>query len=416
MKRNSRLDFALFATFVIFSLSLTITAYSFGGVDFSVYYAAGRVFLQGGNPYDYSQLAREIVSSTGATNNPYYYAPWFTWALSPLALLPFEAARILWAVLNFVFWFWGLFNLSKLVAWPPIGWRRWGMYLLVTFVFAWGTWGSEQVGVLIFLILTFVILSLEREKWWSGGIWMALLLFKPNITAFPVIALTVWLILRGKWKPVIGMAGSLILMVIVSLLISPDWYLELLQPDKVTGLSYTLSESGAVQILRYTTTLLGWLSAYGVVGNTAYAIYAIAALAGLLVAVQAIYNAQSIIQLMAVVILVNFALVPYALFYDYPSIVLTLFLINAELSESRKMIWIQSLMYGLVLASLFVGDNITYRYWIVVILLFFAAFKCSVRSACIAALRIIRISSGKTSSPCSCTCSDNSAGKVKSSR
>lgn len=377
---HSKTDFIALSFLAVLSLALAILAYSFGGVDFGVYYAAGRVFLQGGNPYDYSQLVAEIVSSTGATNNPYYYAPWFTWALTPLALLPFETARILWAVLNFGFWFWGLFNLSKLIAWPLIGWRRWGMYLLVTFVFAWGTWGSEQVGVLIFLILTFVILSLEREKWWSGGIWMALLLFKPNITTFPVLALALWLILRGKWKPMIGMAGSLILMVVLSLLISPDWYLELLQPDKVTGLSYTLSESGAVQILRYTTTLLDWLSAYGVVGNTAYAIYAIAALAGVLITVQAIYKAQSITQLMAVVILVNFALVPYTLFYDYPALVLTLFLVNAELSESPKMVWIQGLMNGLVLFSLFVGDNIAYRYWIVVLLLFFAGI-CKIVAA-----------------------------------
>jgi len=361
-------DFIALSFLAVLSLALAILAYTFGGVDFGVYYAAGRVLLQGGNPYDYSQLVAEIVSSTGAANNPYYYAPWFTWALTPLVLLPFETARILWAVLNYGFWFWGLFNLSKLVAWPRVGWRRWGMYLLVTFVFAWGTWGSEQVGVLIFLILTFAILSLEREKWLSGGIWMALLLFKPNITAFPVMALTVWLILRGKWKPVISMAGALMLMVVLSLLISPGWYLEFLQPDKVTGLSYTLSESGLVQVQRYTSTMLNWLSAYGIIGITVYAIYAIAALAGLLITVRAIYKAQSIIQLMAVVILVNFALVPYALFYDYPSLVLTLFFINADLSEKPKMVWIQGLMNGLVLASLFVGDNITYRYWIVTVL------------------------------------------------
>ena len=372
MKRNSRLDFALFATFVIFSLSLTITAYSFGGVDFSVYYAAGRVFLRGGNPYDYGQLVQEIVSTTGKTNNPYYYAPWFTWAISPLALLPFGAARILWAALNFAAWFWGLFNLSKLIAWPPIGWRRWGMYLLVTFVFAWGTWGSEQVGILIFLILTIILLLHEQEKLFYMGIWMALLLFKPNITVFPAMALAIWLILRGKWKPVISMTGSLMLMVVLSLLVSPGWYLEFLQPDKVTGLSYTLGGSGTVQILRYTSTLLDWLSAYGIIGNTAYAIYAIAALAGLLVAVQAIYKARSITQLMAVAILVNFALVPYALFYDYPSLVLALFLVNAELSKKTPLVWIQRLMNGLILCSLFIGNNIAYRYWIVVLLLFFA--------------------------------------------
>ena len=373
-------NFIALSFLIVLSLALAILAYSFGGVDFGVYYAAGRVLLLGGNPYDYSQLVAEIVSSTGATNNPYYYAPWFTWALTPLVLLPFETARILWAVLNFGFWFWGLFNLSKLIAWPLIGWRRWGMYLLVTFVFAWGTWGSEQVGVLIFLILTFVILSLEREKWLSGGIWMALLLFKPNITAFPVIALTVWLILRGKWKPVIGMVGALMLMVVLSLLISPGWYLEFLQPDKVTGLSYTLSESGLVQVQRYTTTMLNWLLAYGIIGITAYAIYAIAALAGLLITIQAINKTHSIVQLMAVVILVNFALVPYALFYDYPSLVLVLFLVNAELSKKPMMVWTQRLMNGLILCSLFVGDNIAYRYWIVVLLLFFAGI-CKIVAA-----------------------------------
>ena len=369
---HSKTDSIALSFLIVLSLALAILAYSFGGVDFGVYYAAGRVFLRGGNPYDYGQLVQEIVSTTGKTNNPYYYAPWFTWAISALALLPFGAARILWAALNFAAWFWGLFNLSKLIAWPPIGWRRWGMYLLVTFVFAWGTWGSEQVGILIFLILTIILLLHEQEKLFYMGIWMALLLFKPNITVFPVMALAIWLILRGKWKPVISMTGSLMLMVVLSLLVSPGWYLEFLQPDKVTGLSYTLGGSGTVQILRYTSTLLDWLSAYGIIGNTAYAIYAIAALAGLLVAVQAIYKARSITQLMAVAILVNFALVPYALFYDYPSLVLALFLVNAELSKKTPLVWIQRLMNGLILCSLFIGNNIAYRYWIVVLLLFFA--------------------------------------------
>ena len=136
--------------FVVISLALAVLAFVYGGVDFGVYYAAGRVVLQGGNPYDYQQLAGQIISSAGKINNPYYYAPWFTWVMLPLALLPFVVARIVWAVINFFLWNWGLFNLNKLVEWPQIGWRRWGMYLLVTFVFAWATWGSEQVGILIF--------------------------------------------------------------------------------------------------------------------------------------------------------------------------------------------------------------------------------------------------------------------------
>lgn len=360
---------------IVVSLSLAVLAYSFGGVDFGVYYAAGRVFLRGGNPYDYSQLIAEIVSSTGDTNNPYYYAPWFTWGMSLLALFPYQMARILWAILNFGLWFWGLYNLSKLITWPLPGWRRWGMYLFATFVFAWATWGSEQVGVLIFLILTFAMLSYENGKWFSMGIWMALLLFKPNITAIPLVVLVIWLILRRQWKPVINMAGALLLMTFVSLLISPDWYLELLQPDKVTGLSYTLSESGTVEIQRYTTTLMDWLSAYGVAENIGYIVYAIFALAGMLLLARAIYGSRSIVQLMAVAVWGNFALVPYALFYDYPSFSLTLFYINAELSERPKLVWVQGIMNCLILASLFVGNNISYRYWIVVLLMLATIFS-----------------------------------------
>lgn len=355
---------------IVVSLSLAVLAYSFGGVDFGVYYAAGRVFVRGGNPYDYSQLIGEIVSSTGETNNPYYYAPWFTWGMSLLALLPYQTARILWAVLNFGLWFRGLFNLSKLIRWPLPGWRRWGMYLYATFVFAWAAWGSEQVGVLIFFILTFVMLSYENGKWLSMGIWMALLLFKPNITAIPLLVLSIWLLLRGRWKPVLSMAASLLMMVSISLVLSPGWYLELLQPDKVTGLSYTLNESGAVEIQRYTTTLMDWLSAYGAAENAAYAVYAVFMLAGILLLARAIYGSRSIVQLMAVAVWVNFALIPYALFYDYPSLTLTLFSINAELSEKPKLVWAQRITNCLILASLFVGNNIAYRYWIVIILLF----------------------------------------------
>ncbi len=354
---------------IVVSISLAVLAYSFGGVDFGVYYAAGRVFLRGGNPYDYSQLAGEIVSSTGKTNNPYYYAPWFTWMMSLLAIFPYKAARVTWALLNLGFWFGGLFNLSRLIAWPLPGWRRWGIYLFVTFVFAWATWGSEQVGGLIFFILTLVMLSYEKGKWLSMGIWMALLLFKPNITTIPLLVLSLWLLLRRGWIPVVSMSAMLLVMVSFSLLVSPGWYLELLEPDKVTGLSFTLNETGAVEVQRYTTTLMDWLSAYGLNGKAATAIYAVFTLAGIMFLGWTIFKSRSVVQLMAVAVLVNFALVPYALFYDYPSLTLTLFYINAGFSEKPGLAWAQRIMNGLILASLFVGNNISFRYWIVIILL-----------------------------------------------
>src|SRR3989304_9408 len=148
MSHNSKIDFAMLSIWVGITLVLAILAFSLGGVDFGVYYAAGRIVLQGGNPYDYNQLFNEIISSTGKANNPYYYAPWFTWAVLPLALLPFKIARVVWAVINLILWVLGLKNLSKIMDWPPVGWRRWGIYTLAGIVFAWTTWSFEQVGVL----------------------------------------------------------------------------------------------------------------------------------------------------------------------------------------------------------------------------------------------------------------------------
>lgn len=362
------MEFAAFCFLAVASLSLAVLAYSFGGVDFGVYYAAGRVFLQGGNPYEYSQLAGEIVSSTGELNNPYYYAPWFTWGVSLLAILPFQTARMIWSALNFVFWFWSLANLSGLVGWHSTGWRRWGIYLYATILFAWSTWGSEQVGILVLLFFIAVLIAHEKKNWMAMGVWMALSLFKPNIAAFPVFMLVVWLVLRGSWKPVAWMVLTLFATLGVSMVVSPGWYLALLQPDKLTGLSYTLNEAGEVQIARYTTTLLDWLRSYGITDTPAYVVYAFVVLVGLLASGWLARREQSVVRVLAYLFLINFAFIPYALFYDYVCMTLTLFFINFELAKIPPLIWAQRLMNGLIVASLFVGADISHRYWIVVIL------------------------------------------------
>lgn len=377
----TRYDFAAFVLFIVASASLAWMAYSFGGVDFGVYYAAGRMLLAGGNPYDYSQLAGEIVSSTGELNNPFYYAPWFAWAISPLALLPYEAARVCWAVLNFIFWLLALGNLSRLGVWHVSGWRRWGTYLFATILFAWSTWGSEQVGVLIFLLFTLTIIAHERKQPKRMGLWMALLLFKPNITAFPILILAVWLLLRRRWQPVAWMTIVLITMLAASLLISPGWYLALLQPDKLTGLSYTLNESGETQVLRYTSTFMDWLTAYAVGGNVAYVLYTVLALGGLWLIARVAYKTRSLLRLTAYALLVNFILTPYALFYDYAALTLTLFFVNAELAKRESLVWLQRIMNALLVTSLLVGGNISYRYWIVIILIASAAFGGVIISA-----------------------------------
>lgn len=370
MKNISRLDFTALATLVILSIALAGLAFSFGGMDFGVYYAAARTTLQGGNPYDYQQLAPQIVSSAGTLNNPYYYAPWFTWAVIPLALFSYDTARILWAVVNFLLWFGALFLLSGLMDYPPQGWRKWGMWLLVTFVFAWSTWGAEQVGVLILFLFTLILLFIRRENWAAAGICLGLILFKPNITVIPAGMISLWLLYHRKtWKPILFMSGTVAALAIISLIITPGWYVPLFYADKIQGLSYTLNEAGGLETARYTTTLQDWLAAYGVEGGPFTMIYGLVILLGGVIALLGFHRSASALEYSALIILVNFMVIPYALFYDYPSLTVTLFYGNFLLMGRPSWRWARYAANALVLGALFVGNIIPYRYWITIILL-----------------------------------------------
>ena len=363
-----RLDFAVLVAWITISLVLAIMAFALGGVDFGVYYAAARVVVKGGNPYIYQQLMGEIVSATGKLNNPYYYAPWFTWAVIPFSLLPFQIARALWAAANFLFWLFGLFNLGKLISWPPTGWQRWGIYTLVTILFAWSTWGFDQVGILIFFMFTIALLAIDRGQWAQAGLWLALLLFKPNITALPVAVLAAWLLVRGRWRPVVFAGVIVAIMIGISLAVSPGWYHALFEPDKLSGLSHTLNDSGGNNVLRFNTTLTDWLAAYDITGNLVVSLHVAVAIVGVIAVILIGLRSNSIIEVAAVSLLVEFAITPYALFYDYPSLVVTLFHVNALPLHKPLADWGRVVLNIFIMLSLFIGDTISFRYWIVIAL------------------------------------------------
>lgn len=368
-------NFGTLIAFIVISLMFAWLAFSTGGVDFNVYYAAARVTLAGRNPYDYGQLASEIVS-VSEINNPYYYAPWFTWAVLPLGLLSFPVARGLWSIFNVLLWFLGLFNLGRLIPWPEIGWKRWTAYTFVTILFAWTTWGFDQVGILVFFLLTITLVAIEQKKPVAAGIFLALLLFKPNITIIPVAAILAWLILRKIWKPAVVTVTTTTGMLAASLIITPGWYQSLFQVDKLTGLFYKFGTSSSPGVARYNTTLPDWLAAYNIIGTMAIILYILVILLGLVLLACSIRRSKSIIPMTAIALLINFSIVPYTLSYDYPALAITLFHAN------NLSITIPTLKYGrvalnfLVMAGLFVGDTISHRYWIVIAIAILMAYRC----------------------------------------
>ncbi len=374
-------NFFSFSIFAVFSVLLAMFAFSFGGVDFNVYYAAAKVTSQGGNPYDFQQLAPQIVLISGKINNPYYYAPWFTWMVLPFSLFSYPVARILWLIFHFILWLCALHNLTKVINYPQNDWRKWMIWLFVTFVFAWSTWGSEQVGILVFFLFTLILFFYQKENWLMMGTCLSLILFKPNLTALPVGAILIWLVFQRKqWQPLFVMAGTVLLMIVISLFTTPFWYLAFLQRDKLQGLSYTLDSAGIMEIQRYTTTLLDWLKVYGISGNLATCIYVVFILFGIFILIISLKHLKSLSEFIAVAVLINFALVPYTLFYDYSALVITLFSGYALFAKFQKNTWLPYLVNIAILVSLLAGGGISCRYWITIILIIFLGCAYYIKS------------------------------------
>ncbi len=276
-------NFAALCLWIITSVAFAIYVFVEFGQDFRGYYAAGRVLVEGGNPYDYVQVARVLVKVTGrAGNNPFYYPLWFGWFFAPLSLLPFQIARLVWIFFNWVLWIFGLLRMQQLLDFPSKGWRGWMLFLLATFIFAWTTWKFEQAGILLFVITIETLVSYKKQQWNRMGIFMALALIKPNIMLLPVAALGLWLLLNKKWQPVRTALVTFALLVVITTMLTPDWYQPFFRPYFGQGLTVVLDGPGQVTGARLNTTLLDWLKWFSVPKYLRMGVYLIVRVRGAL--------------------------------------------------------------------------------------------------------------------------------------
>ena len=346
---------------------MALTSLIWYGQDFKSYYAAARVLLIGGNPYDYAQLVRFLPDIAGQIGNyPYFYPLWFAWLITPLAWLPFEIARGIWMFFNLSIWVVGLWQLSKLIDWPVAGWRRWLMFLYATFLFAWITLRFEQIGILLFALFVASLTAIRKAHWAWAGACLALLLIKPNITLLPVAAIIIWLILRGRWQPLITLCLVLAGLLLATTAATPDWYRPFLQPGFGHGLFDIFDSPSRIVAVRINTTIIDWLSALIPNSICRAVIYIIVALIGVLTVIFVVLRSDSLMKVATISLLVSFAVTPYALQYDFPLLTLPLFWATALFTRSDQVLKV-GLALSLFMASVLLWEHpISDAYWIVI--------------------------------------------------
>lgn len=361
------LDFASLMAFLMLLAGMVWATFSIYGVDFRGYYAASKVLLDGGNPYDYQQVASVLFEISGRVgNNPYYYPPWFAMAIVPLALLfPFQQARIAWLIINVLLLWTGMHLSLAALEWEMRGWRRWLTYISLAYLLAWICLRFEQAGILLFFFLSLALWALRGNNYILAGIALALLLTKPSVTllVFGILLLANWQ--RGNHRVIICTLGSLTILFIASTLVLPGWFLEPLKPDFGLGLAYVLDGPGVIVARRINSTFLDWSAALGFEGNPARVAYASLAVLCLLLIWRAFRRGDEMNYLASLGSALGLVVTPYALQYDYPILAFPLLWIYQALVQTqgwRRLLSIAIL--GVIFSVLLWERPMSDAYWI----------------------------------------------------
>jgi hypothetical protein len=157
--------------------------------DFVEYWAAGRLTLAGGNPYDPEQVLRlereagRPLEEAVMLWNP----PWVLALLAPFGALPYPLARSLWFLLQMAALAWGGTQLSRSLRIALA--RPWGVWALVfTFAPALHALKAGQITPLMLPALVEAMRAFPRHPF-RAGLWSALMLVKPHLVYLVLLTL-----------------------------------------------------------------------------------------------------------------------------------------------------------------------------------------------------------------------------------
>lgn len=177
--------------------------------DFTLYWAAGRLFLTHQDPY-WPAAMLEIETSLGL---PYVYPlmlcpPWILPIVAVPAAFAYEKARLVWLVLSI------LLDCGSLIAlWHYFGGPRgrWWVALLVAGTFL-PMATAEYVGQITPLVLCFVVaflFFLRRGWYYPAGLMLLGMFLKPHLLYLGILAVALWAIQYRKWAILAGGATSI---------------------------------------------------------------------------------------------------------------------------------------------------------------------------------------------------------------
>jgi hypothetical protein len=302
--------------------------------DFVCYWAAGKLVAAGQSPYD-EALETRIQHECGwdkATDGlglydflPFYYPPWFAAACALLIPLGYQGAKIAWFALNLELLLLSGYLLRGAVpgvprSVPPVAVPVFILSIISLFV------GQTSIPVLFFVALAWRLLAGGSDR--LAGTALACLTTKPQVAAVLVLALLLWTARRRRWGVVQGFAVTLTVLALAGAMIVPAWPIEMLRASERTPPpTFYFPWIG--------TTWYLILRTIGLQSWRLWLAYSLVVVPFLVVLVRAALDrSRPLDDIMALGLLAPFIVAPYARHYDFPVLLIPLFvLMGRRLSE-----------------------------------------------------------------------------------
>lgn len=169
--------------------------------DFITYWAGGRLFLSGSNPYSVPAIYAIERSFGWSYVQPMVMLnpPWALPIVALLGLLPFHTAHLVWLAVSLI-----LEAVSAIALWRYFGGgksKQWiGLALFVTFLPLGSAEHMGQITPLILAGLTAFLFLLRRQRYLLAGACLLTLGLKPHLLYLVLLAILLWTIQTKRWS------------------------------------------------------------------------------------------------------------------------------------------------------------------------------------------------------------------------
>jgi hypothetical protein len=194
------------------------------GTDFSSFWLAGQLMLQGKSPYDIVSWGEGFRQfELGFLLTPVFLYPLpLALLFAPFGILSFHTAYIVWVALSIMMILVTLALLLKTQA----GSRYIAIPLITGIVFFRPTiltLFNGQISGWLLLLLTITVHLWEKGKWELGSLLLPLLMLKPNLGVPLVFLLGIWLLFQKRFKSILAMLLMGIVLLVIGFLQDPHW-------------------------------------------------------------------------------------------------------------------------------------------------------------------------------------------------